>query len=100
MRSRLLNQIPKTLRSSGNSSGSRGRRSAPQMMNPLRPTISQQRHALQQRLFSTHNIRMSRIVVGVEGCTMAMALVEGMSGAEANLPRGWDIGVAEEDDGG
>eukprot|EP00580_Thalassiosira_gravida_P001520 CAMPEP_0201606420 /NCGR_PEP_ID=MMETSP0492-20130828/5878_1 /ASSEMBLY_ACC=CAM_ASM_000837 /TAXON_ID=420259 /ORGANISM="Thalassiosira gravida, Strain GMp14c1" /LENGTH=100 /DNA_ID=CAMNT_0048070823 /DNA_START=127 /DNA_END=429 /DNA_ORIENTATION=- len=100
MRSRLLNQIPKTLRSSGkknSSSGSRGRSTISQQQQHQQ---QQQRYALQQRLFSAHNIRMSRIVLGVEGCAMAMSLAEGVSGAESNLPRGWDVGVAEDDDGG
>mmetsp|Transcript_21884 Transcript_21884/g.35824 ORF Transcript_21884/g.35824 Transcript_21884/m.35824 type:complete len:87 (-) Transcript_21884:266-526(-) len=86
MRSRLLNQIPKTLRSLTKSTSSQS------------PTQIQQRHALQQRLFSTNTIKMTRTALGVEGCSLL--LLEGVAAAEPNLPRGWDAGVAVDDDGG
>lgn len=68
-------------------------------------TIHQRRQALQQRLFSANcndvNVRVARIAMGVEGCTLAMLLLDGgVAGAEPNLPRGWDAGLMDDDDGG
>ena len=98
MRFRILNQIPKTLRSSI-SSPSQGR-------SAIRPSQLQMKihqtnkTTLQQRLFSnSNNIRIARLAVGVEGCTSVMTLlVEGVT-VEPNLPRGWDAGVTDDDGG-
>eukprot|EP00578_Thalassiosira_sp_NH16_P022169 CAMPEP_0181104124 /NCGR_PEP_ID=MMETSP1071-20121207/15250_1 /TAXON_ID=35127 /ORGANISM="Thalassiosira sp., Strain NH16" /LENGTH=150 /DNA_ID=CAMNT_0023187281 /DNA_START=58 /DNA_END=509 /DNA_ORIENTATION=- len=102
MRSRLLNQVPKALRTSGRSSGAGRGRSSPISQSSPSSTIriqSRQRHALQQRLFSTSNVRITRTALGVEACSSALALIEGIE-AEPNLPRGWDAGIAVDDDGG
>ena len=98
MRFRILNQIPKTLRSSI-SSPSQGQ-------SAIRPSQIQMKihqtnnTTLQQRLFSNSNyIRIARLAVGVEGCTSVMTLlVEGVT-VEPNLPRGWDAGVTDDDGG-
>lgn len=98
MRFRILNQIPKTLRSSI-SSPSQGR-------SAIRPSQIQMKihqtnkTTLQQRLFSnSNNIRIARLAVGVEGCASVMTLlVEGVT-VEPNLPRGWDAGVTDDDGG-
>mmetsp|Transcript_30824 Transcript_30824/g.52645 ORF Transcript_30824/g.52645 Transcript_30824/m.52645 type:complete len:124 (-) Transcript_30824:249-620(-) len=123
MRSRLLKQIPQALRSSSSTGG--GRRpmipsssasssslSSSSSSQSRTTTIAQkmqhqqQRNALQQRLFSTNNTNVmkntSRIALGVEGCSAALTLLleGGVGMAEPNLPRGWDAGVAVDDDGG
>mmetsp|Transcript_46442 Transcript_46442/g.97600 ORF Transcript_46442/g.97600 Transcript_46442/m.97600 type:complete len:125 (-) Transcript_46442:250-624(-) len=124
MRSRLLKQIPQALRSSSSTGG--GRRpmipsssasssslSSSSSSQSRTTTIAQkmnqhqqQRQALQQRLFSTNNTNVmkntSRIALGVEGCSAALTLLleGGVGMAEPNLPRGWDAGVAVDDDGG
>lgn len=109
MRSRLLNQIPKAIRSSGGSSTKQCGRSTPLTSPSSASTATQsqihhQRQSqssamMQQRLFGTNNINMARTALGVEGCSIALSLVlEGVV-VEPNLPRGWDAGV-EDDDGG
>ena len=61
-------------------------------------TIQQRQAALQQRLFSTNTVRLSRAALGVEGCTSALSLIGGVA-VEPNLPRGWDAGVTDDDGG-
>ena len=104
MRSRLINQMPKAIRSSGSSSAKQGRSTPLASASARSPTqsIHQQPSTsmMQQRLFGTNTINMVRTAVGVEGCSIALSLVlEGVV-VEPNLPRGWDAGVAVDDDGG
>ena len=113
MRSQILNQIPKAFRR-GSPSGRRPPPPPPSThshtnslqnnsIQNLKLQIEQQQQrqsstSLKQRLFSTSTIRMSRSAFVLEGCTTALNL---MGTAEPNLMRGWDAGVAlEEDDGG
>lgn len=54
---------------------------------------------LQRRLFSGNVItQSSRAAIVVEGCSTLLSTLEG--NADPNLPRGWDAGVMDDDDGG
>lgn len=54
---------------------------------------------LQRRLFSGNAItQSSRAAIAVEGCSTLLSTLEG--NADPNLPRGWDAGVMDDDDGG
>lgn len=54
---------------------------------------------LQRRLFSGNAItQSSRAAIVVEGCSTLLSTLEG--NADPNLPRGWDAGVMDDDDGG
>lgn len=54
---------------------------------------------LQRRLFSGNTItQSSRAAIVVEGCSTLLSTLEG--NADPNLPRGWDAGVMDDDDGG
>lgn len=54
---------------------------------------------LQRRLFSGNTItQSSRAAIAVEGCSTLLSTLEG--NADPNLPRGWDAGVMDDDDGG
>ena len=56
---------------------------------------------LQRRLFSVSGnaiTQSSRAAIVVEGCSTLLSTLEG--NADPNLPRGWDAGVMDDDDGG
>ena len=54
---------------------------------------------LQRRLFSGNAItQSSRAAIVVEGCSTLLSTLEG--NVDPNLPRGWDAGVMDDDDGG
>mmetsp|Transcript_23198 Transcript_23198/g.48182 ORF Transcript_23198/g.48182 Transcript_23198/m.48182 type:complete len:111 (+) Transcript_23198:331-663(+) len=110
MRSRILHRIPKSLHNltSKTPSSSTSPKSSLMTMTTNSQTLKQRAHQLksmEQRLFSSNNIvnsnifKSTRAAIGVEGCTSALSLL-GTKGAEPNLPRGWDAGVAVDDDGG
>ena len=104
MRSRILNQIPKALRTSP-TTGASCKGKTPSSQSQTIKTIIQQRQtssssaSMQQRLFGTNTIRLTRSSLGVEGCSTVLSVINGVV-VEPNLPRGWDAGVAVDDDGG
>ena len=107
MRFRILNNIPKALRSSGGCpQNSSGRISTVRQCRSSTPQPSQHQpisiQKIQQRLFTNNSntVQLARTAICVEGCTTALTLlVEGVH-LEPNLPRGWDAGVMDDDDGG
>ena len=106
MRFRLLNNIPKALRSSvGCSQNNSGRISTVRQCRSSTPQPSHQPisiQKIQQRLFTNNSntVQLARKAICVEGCTTALTLlVEGVN-VEPNLPRGWDAGVMDDDDDG
>lgn len=54
--------------------------------------------ALQRRLLSGNVVQTSRAALVVEGSSIVLTTLEGTS--DPNLPRGWDAGVMDDDDGG
>ncbi len=54
--------------------------------------------ALQRRLLSGNVIQTSRAALVVEGSSVLLTTLEAAS--DPNLPRGWDAGVMDDDDGG
>ena len=62
-------------------------------------TLNTGKVTLQRRLFSGNAItQSSRAAIVVEGCSTLLSTLEG--NADPNLPRGWDAGVMDDDDGG
>jgi hypothetical protein len=103
-----MNQVSKSFRLSGGQSSSAGARQStnqttqiPSFQATLQRNLQTKRTgklALQRRLFSGNVIQTSRAALVVEGCSTFLTTLEGIS--DPNLPRGWDAGVMDDDDGG
>lgn len=103
-----MNQMSKSFRlSGGQSSTSSARQSTnqitqmPSYQATLQRTLQTQstgKAALQRRLVSGNVIQSSRAALVVEGSSVLLTTLEGVS--DPNLPRGWDAGVMDDDDGG
>mmetsp|Transcript_62 Transcript_62/g.98 ORF Transcript_62/g.98 Transcript_62/m.98 type:complete len:110 (+) Transcript_62:222-551(+) len=109
MRFRFMNQMSKSFRLSGGQSSSVGARQSTNLMTQmpsfqatlqrtLQTNNSTGKVALQRRLLSGNVIQTSRAALVVEGSSVVLTTLEGIS--DPNLPRGWDAGVMDDDDGG
>jgi hypothetical protein len=105
-----MNQISKSFRLSGvqQSSSVGARQSTNQMIQipsfqaTLQRTLQTKSTGkvapLQRRLFSGNVIQTSRAALVVQGSSVVLTTLEGIS--DPNLPLGWDAGVMDDDDDG
>lgn len=104
-----MNQMSKSFRLSGGQSSSAGARQSTNQMSQMpsfQATVQRTlqtnnntgKVALQRRLLSGNAIQSSRAALVVEGASVVLTTLEGIS--DPNLPRGWDAGVMDDDDGG
>mmetsp|Transcript_1335 Transcript_1335/g.2187 ORF Transcript_1335/g.2187 Transcript_1335/m.2187 type:complete len:109 (-) Transcript_1335:1529-1855(-) len=108
MRFRFMNQMSKSFRLSGGQSSSVGARQSTNQMTQMPSfqatvqrtlqTKSTGKVALQRRLLSGNVIQTSRAALVVEGASIVLTTLEGIF--DPSLPRGWDAGVMDDDDGG
>jgi hypothetical protein len=99
-----MSQISKSFRLSGGHSSSAGTRHSTNQIPSFQVTLSRILQTkstgklLQRRLFSGNVIQTSRAALVIEGCSTLLTTLDGIS--DPNLPRGWDAGVMDDDDGG
>ena len=103
-----MNQMSKSFRLSGGQSTPMGVRQSTNQMTQIpsfRATVQQTlqtkstgKIALQRRLLSGNVVQTSRAALVVEGSSIVLTTLEANS--DPNMPRGWDAGVMDDDDGG
>lgn len=103
-----MNQMSKSFRLSGGQSPPMCARQSTNQMTQIpsfQATVQQTiqtkgngKIALQRRLLSGNVVQTSRAALVVEGSSIVLNTLEGIS--DPNLPRGWDAGVMDDDDGG
>lgn len=113
MRFRFMNQMQKSLYSTGAVSCSSPTTSLSSVLGSIKSSqtlcmqqksgsCSRQRLAFLQKRLSSDNttVRIARVALGVELCSAVSSILLDIAAVDQNLPRGWDAGVDVDDDGG
>ena len=97
-----MNQLSNSFRlSGGQTSSSAGARQTTTQMSSLQRSLQTKitgKAAIQRRLISGNIIQNSRAALVVEGSSILATALDGTT--NPSLPRGWDEGVMDDDDGG